>query len=194
MALKHRPAALLATALALCALLLAPAAASAIVRGVMPNCKVATAAASAIPREAPTARLGRAAVCLINRQRAARGLPRLRINPKLSRAARRHTRDMVRRRYFSHTSPRGSDMLGRVKRTGYLNGNFSWTVGENIAWGTRRLGSPMRIVQAWMHSPGHRANLLNGRFRELGIGVVAAGPTPTELAAATYTTTFGGRR
>lgn len=177
-----------------CSLLLAPANASAIVHGILPNCKVASAAASAVPREAPTVRLGRASVCLINRARARRGLPRLRINPKLSRAARRHTRDMVRRNYFSHYSPRGGDIVARTRRTGYLSGHFSWIVGENIAWGSGSRATPRSVVHAWLRSPGHRRNILNPRYRELGIGVVAAAPAHTRLPAATYTTTFGGRR
>jgi uncharacterized protein YkwD len=183
----------LAVAAVSCALLLAPPSASAIVRGILPNCKVATAAAAAIPRQAPTVRLGRAAVCLLNRRRIARGMPRLRINRRLSRAARRHTRDMVRRRYFGHTSPRGVDMLDRVRRTGYLHGPFSWTVGENIAWGARHRGSPRAVVGAWMRSPAHRHNILNPGFREMGIGVVAAAPRRLGMPAATYTTMFGLR-
>jgi uncharacterized protein YkwD len=177
-------------------LLAVPATAPAVVRGILPNCEVAAAAASKAPREAPTVRLGRAAVCLLNRRRAARGMPRLRINRRLSRAARRHTRDMVRRGYFGHTSPRGVDMLSRIKRTGYLGGGVrSWTVGENIAWGQKHRGSPRSIVRAWMRSSGHRHNILNPGFREMGIGVVAAAPGRRHRpAAATYTTTFGGRR
>jgi uncharacterized protein YkwD len=185
---------LLATALVSGLLLAAPTGAAAIVSGILPNCAVAASAASAAPREAPTVRLGRAAVCLLNRKRVARGMPKLRINRRLSRAARRHTRDMVRRRYFDHTSPRGTDMLARIKRTGYLSGPYSWTVGENIAWGASRRGSPREIVKAWMNSPGHRQNILNPAFRELGIGVVAAAPTRIGLPSATYTTTFGARR
>jgi uncharacterized protein YkwD len=194
MAQNTRRPAIVAAAAICCALLLAPASANAIVRGILPNCHVASAAASAIPRHAPTVRLGRAAVCLINRQRTRRGMARLRINPRLSRAARRHTRDMVRRRYFSHTSPRGVDMTARIRRTGYLNGPYRWSIAENIAWGGRRLGSPRAIVQAWMRSPGHRHNILNPAYREMGIGVVAAAPSRVHMASATYTTTFGARR
>lgn len=188
---SHRAALL---AVAVCCALLAPASASAIVRGMLPNCKVATAAASSIPREAPTVQLGRAAVCLLNRHRVHRGMAKLRINRRLSRAARRHTRDMVRRRYFDHTSPRGVDMVDRIRHTGYLKGPYRWTIGENIAWGTGTLGSPRAIVRAWMKSAGHRHNILNPGFREMGIGVVAAAPGRSATAAGTYTTTFGVRR
>jgi uncharacterized protein YkwD len=157
------------------------------------SCQVAVTAASSAPRQAPNIRLARAAVCLINEKRAARGLRRLRLNNRLSRAARRHTRDMVRHRYFAHVSKRGRDIVDRLHRTGYLGGRFSWTVGENLAWGSGGRGTPRKIVRAWMHSPGHRRNMLSPRFREIGIGVLAHGPVPTGRPAATYTTTFGAR-
>jgi uncharacterized protein YkwD len=157
------------------------------------SCKVAVTVASAVPREAPNFRLARAAVCLINEKRAARGLRRLRINYRLSRAARRHTHDMVRNRYFDHVSKRGRDVVDRLYGTGYLGGRSSWTVGENLAWGSGGKGTPHEIVRSWMHSPGHRQNMLSSRFREIGIGVVDQGPVRTKLPAATYTTTFGAR-
>jgi uncharacterized protein YkwD len=193
MVARNHRLALFAAAAACLVLLVAPASSNAVVRGILPKCKIATAAASAIPRSAPTVRLGRATVCLLNRKRIARGMPRLRINPRLSRAARRHTRDMVRRRYFDHTSPRGVDMVDRIRSTGYLSGPFSWSVAENIAWGSSRRGSPISIVRAWMHSSGHRHNILNPAYRELGIGVVASAPSRVGGPSATYTTTFGVR-
>jgi len=193
MARKSRHKSLLIAATVCIALMAVPTSASAIVRGILPNCIIARAAASALPREAPTVRLGRAAVCLLNRARIARGMPRLRINPRLSRAARRHTRDMVRHHYFSHTSPRSGEMTARIKRTGYLGPARSWSIGENIAWGASYMGSPRAIVKAWMRSPGHRNNILNPAFREMGIGVVAAAPSRTGTPSATYTTNFGYR-
>lgn len=189
----------LLAALVLCALLLALAppgadAARAKVSGYLPNCQVATTVASSLPRTAPTIRLARAAVCLINKRRSARGMARLRVNRRLSRAAAWHTRDMVRRSYFAHVSKRGRDVVDRLRNTHYLGGRFSWAVGENLAWGSGVLGTPRQIVRAWMDSPGHRRNMLDPRYREIGIGVVARGPVRTELPAATYTTTFGVRR
>ncbi|HEX2071756.1 MAG TPA: CAP domain-containing protein [Thermoleophilaceae bacterium] len=190
----------LLAALVLCALLLAlappgaDASPRARISGYLPNCHVATAVASFAPRTAPTIRLARAAVCLINARRSARGLPRLRINHRLSRAARWHTHDMVRRSYFGHVSQRGRDVVDRLYGARYLGGRFSWAVGENLAWGSGSLGTPRAIVRAWMDSPGHRRNMLDRRYREIGIGVIAAGPVQTEIPAATYTTTFGVRR
>lgn len=195
---SHRLLPVTIAALLLClALALVPAEADAAnvrISGYLPNCAVAASAASAEPRTMPTIRVARAAVCLINDRRARHGLPLLRINARLSRAAKWHTHDMVRRNYFGHTSRRGRDVVDRLYGARYLGGRFSWSVGENLAWGSGRLGTPRAIVRAWMRSSGHRQNMLNGNFREIGIGVIAAAPTRTNLPAATYTTTFGVRR
>ena len=156
--------------------------------------------------DAATARMGtasesqitRATLCLLNRERGRRGLPRLRLNDKLSLAADRHSRDMVRRGFFSHDSLGGGSFVDRIRRTGYLSSARSWSVGENLAWGTGNRGTPEQILSAWMRSPGHRANILSSRFREVGIGVhggapVSLGPLQLDLGAATYTTDFGAR-
>jgi hypothetical protein len=66
-------------------------------------------------------------------------------------------------------------------------------VGENIAWGESYLSTPANIVKAWMNSPPHKANVLNGEFEEIGLGIVPATPLTTN-AGATYTTDFGRRR
>ena len=147
------------------------------------------------PGEASEYALAKSAVCLINKQRARRGMRRLRLNTRLSEAARRHTIDMVKRNYFDHVSQSGTDIVDRLTRTGYMRGARSWTVGENLAWGSGTRSTPREILVAWMNSPGHRANILQRRFREIGIGVVFEAPHDTAGAtAATYTTTFGARR
>lgn len=185
------PKALAAVAAVACLAALLPATAAANAR---PSCKPTTvAAASALPRKAAPWRLARAAVCLINRRRVARGLRRLRLSPRLSRAARRHTRDMVRRRYFGHVSRSGTDVVDRLRRSGYIRGDISWAVGENLAWGSGRRATPRLIVRAWMRSSGHRRNILSPRFRDIGIGVTPHAPVRTKRPAATYTTTFGAR-
>ena len=145
------------------------------------------------PGAASEAVLAKSTVCLVNRQRARRGLRKLRVNARLSRAAYQHTVDMVKRNYFSHTSKSGADIVDRLSRTGYMRGARSWTVGENLAWGAGTRSPPREIVAAWMNSPGHRANILQRRFREIGIGVVFQAPRATSAVSATYTTTFGTR-
>ena len=137
--------------------------------------------------------LAASTVCLLNAERSERGLRGLRVNGRLSAAAQQHTSDMVRRRYFSHTSRSGNDMGDRIRSQGYLSGARSWMLGENLAWGSGERSTPRSIVRAWMDSPGHRRNILTARFREIGIGVVDQAPVRTGNRGATYTTTFGSR-
>lgn len=100
---------------------------------------------------------------LHNQTRANRGLSRLCVHPALQRAARAHSADMIRRDYFSH-----GNVGARLHNYGYR-----WrTYGENIAYGSGTSGAPRPIFSSWMNSSGHRANILNGRFREAGIGAV----------------------
>jgi len=150
-------------------------------------------AASARVGQASEDQLLRATLCLMNAERGRRGLPPLRLNNRLSDAADRHSRDMVRRRYFSHDSLTGASFIDRIRRSGYLRSARSWTVAENLAWGSGNRGTPEQIVRAWMASPGHRSNILTGRFREVGIGVSEGAPVRVGSAAATYTTDFGSR-
>lgn len=101
---------------------------------------------------------------LINKQRTQNGLSPLKENSELQRVARIKAQDMVNNNYFSHTSPTyGSpfDMMKSFK----ISYN---TAGENIAGNS----SNSSAVTAWMNSPGHRANILNGSFNQTGIGVV----------------------
>ena len=135
----------------------------------------------------------RATLCTLNRQRARHGLRRLKLNKRLSRAARRHARDMVRRGYFGHESPGGATFVDRIRRTGYLGGARSWTLGENLAWGTYDRATPRVITATWMRSAGHRANIVHASFREVGIGVVLGAPDAS-APGATYVTDFGAKR
>jgi uncharacterized protein YkwD len=150
-------------------------------------------AASSRIGEASDTQLARATLCLLNEERGRRGLGRLRLNDRLSAAADRHSRDMVRRNYFSHDSLSGATFVDRIRRTGYLRSARSWSVGENLAWGSGSRGTPEQILRAWMDSPAHRANILTRRFREIGIGVAEGAPVRVGVAAATYTTDFGSR-
>ena len=134
-----------------------------------------------------------AVLCLHNRERAARGLPLLRENTKLRKAAKAHSEDMVARRFFAHDTPGGPNMATRILRTGYARGQ-GWSLGENIAWGTGSLGTAAEIQRAWMNSPGHRANILRREFREIGIGIAVGAPVAGGTSGATYTADFGVRR
>lgn len=151
----------------------------------------ACASADAIPAQASRAAVTRAAVCEINLERRSNGLSALRVNARLSRAARRHSLDMVKRRYFAHTSPSGAQFVGRIRRAGYLRSAHRWLVGETLGWGWGGGGSAHEIVQAWMRSPEHRRILLTPSYREMGVGVVWGGPRQLHAPDATYTADFG---
>jgi uncharacterized protein YkwD len=148
--------------------------------------------AGAVPAKKGQRAAVRATLCKLNAARERHGLKPLKLNRRLSRAARRHSRDMVRRDYFAHDSPDGATVVGRIRRSGYLRGARSWTVGENLAWGTGRRSTPRAITKGWMNSAGHRANILSRSFRDIGIGVALGAPGVTGRAA-TYTTDFGSR-
>lgn len=132
-----------------------------------------------------------ATLCLINAERRERGLKPLRQNNRLAMAGKRHVRDMVRARYFAHDSRSGREFHERILRTGYARGRRA-TLGENLAWGTGSSASPRRIVDGWMKSPGHRANILRRQFREIGIAI-ATGTPAMGRDGATYATEFGAR-
>jgi uncharacterized protein YkwD len=152
----------------------------------------ACAGGGARPTSATLDRATDATVCLINQARAQHGLGALRSRSPLERAAAAHSRDMVRRDFFSHSSPGGSTPRQRIDRTGYLNGARSWAVGETIAWGTGGYATPASIVRGWLRSPGHRAILLDGRYDDLGIGIAIGAPSGGGRGA-TFTGDFGAR-
>lgn len=149
----------------------------------------ACSASHAEVRAAAIRRARNATLCLLNRVRARHGLRPFQLNRMLSRAARRHSRDMVRHRYFAHNSRDGRSPFDRMRATRYVPRNASWWLGENIAWGSGTLSQPAKIVRAWMHSPPHRANILSRRFRDIGIGIAVGAPLGGK--GATYTTDFG---
>jgi uncharacterized protein YkwD len=151
--------------------------------------------ADAVPGQAAGDDLRDATLCLMNAERTARGLGRLQAEPLLGRVATSYARQMVRGRFFDHTSPGGSTMLARIRATSYLRNVVSWSVGENLAWGSGSLATPRATVRAWMQSAEHRANLLDRHFADVGIGVAAGAPIaldPGELGG-TYVTDFGRR-
>jgi uncharacterized protein YkwD len=98
----------------------------------------------------------------INQARARHGALALRVSPALQRAARAHSRAMLRTGAFTH-----GDWYGRLRR----HGARGRTLGETIGWGVGGAGSPGAIVRMWLASPGHRANLLWRGARRAGVGV-----------------------
>jgi uncharacterized protein YkwD len=140
------------------------------------------------PNHASLRRVVHATLCLLNKKRRIHGLGRLHKNGDLNAASRGHARDMAAHNYFAH-----GDFVGRIRSSNYLSGTQTWSVGENIAWGSWHLATPKSIVYAWMHSPGHRANILNGGFSEIGIGIARGAPVGGIGDGATYVTDFGRR-
>jgi uncharacterized protein YkwD len=153
------------------------------------------AGAGLMPTHTNSAQIRAATLCLLNAQRSAHGLRKLRANQRLRRAATGYAHLMASSKFFSHTSPSGSTPLSRIRSTRYLSGARGWAIGENLAWGTGPLATPRRTVSAWMHSAGHRRNILDPAFREIGIGVARGAPVGVAAAAggATYATDFGAR-
>ena len=142
---------------------------------------------------APEPVLRHATLCLVNRERTRRGLRRLRQDRLLTKAGRGHVRDMIRKRYFAHTSRSGSSFAKRIFRTGYFRGARRWAAGENLAWGTGSRSTPRKIVRSWLASPGHRRTMLTRKWREIGIGIVQGTPRGHRNGA-TYAAEFAMRR
>ena len=101
-------------------------------------------------------------LALINNERSAALLPPLSIDSRLTQSARRHARDMADNNQLSHTGSDGSTAGQRIQAAGY---NYSW-YGENIGWG---FTSPGAMVDWWMNSPAHRANILHSQFTDVGV-------------------------
>lgn len=139
-------------------------------------------ALSAAPTPAAPTSAERSLLAAMNQTRAAHGLAPLRIDPRLERAARGHSRDMLRRGYFAH-----GNFRGRLVRAGARGP----AVGENLAWGTGSRATPQGVVAAWLASPSHRANLLRPGFRRVGLGRVV-GRFAGASGAAVVTADFAG--
>ena len=150
---------------------------------------VACASTATAPSPSNLRGIAAATICLLNAERASKGLAPLRKNGRLARASRNMANLMVSRKFFAHDTPDGRSVVDRVRPTGYMRG--SWSLGENLAWGSGPLATPRAIVNGWMNSPGHRANILRGKFRDIGIGIRLGAPQNGLSGGATYVTVFG---
>lgn len=105
---------------------------------------------------------------LVNAERAKQGLKPLQVDPELAKVARIKSQDMRDKNYFSHQSPTYGSPFEMMKQFG-----ISYrAAGENIAAGQK---TPEAVVEAWMNSPGHRANILNANYTHIGVGYVTGG-------------------
>ena len=103
------------------------------------------------------------AIQLLNRDRAKNGLKSLQADAKLTQVARSHAADMAKQNYFNHTNLQGKSPFDRMK----ANGIAYRLAGENIAYNH----SLEAMQEAWMNSPGHRANILNTGYTHAGVGL-----------------------
>ena len=115
------------------------------------------------PQSAPTGTVAQV-VALVNKERASAGCDPLTEDAQLEKAAQAHSDDMAARNFFDHVNPDGADPGQRITAAGY-----KWsTYGENIAQGQQ---TPEAVMDSWMNSPGHRANILNCAFKDIGVGI-----------------------
>jgi uncharacterized protein YkwD len=134
--------------------------------------------------------------CLIDRERRQRNRVALDLNGKLTKAAEKHTKRMIRDDCFDHKCPGEPGLGKRIRRTGYLDGADKWRYAENLGCDDTTSG----MVDAWLGDDFNRTNLLKRRYRDLGVGVEqGVPPTPPPAGtcpndAATFTLVFAVRK
>jgi uncharacterized protein YkwD len=132
-------------------------------------------------------------VCDKNQFSARNGLRPLSWDWRLWYGAQNHATDMATRHYLAHISPEGRGLADRMAPTGYIPASTSWTLSENLGFGTERLSSPLAITVGWMNSEVHRDNLLDPDVDNVGVGLgfgpIADGGQPGII----YVADFGHR-
>ena len=124
----------------------------------------------------------------MNQRRAHAGIGAFQENANLDNSSQGHAIAIAKQNSYSH-----ANAAARIRATGYLAGASVWSIGENLAWGPGRLGSPKRIVASWMRSPEHRRVLLGG-FRDIGVGMTKGAPfAHFGHNSATYTVDLASR-
>jgi uncharacterized protein YkwD len=164
----------------------APAAHAAATRPPAPRC----ADADLLPTADDLPAIRAALVCLHNQERVSRGLHPLENNAHLQAVATAHSNEKVADGCVAHASAGGTSFSTRIIRGGYGARSARLTLGENLACATGGLATPASLMDAWMHSPGHRANILTRAYRDIGIGLGFGGAD----AHLTVTADFGARR
>jgi uncharacterized protein YkwD len=141
--------------------------------------------------EATRERAIRTVLCLVNRERATRGVSAVRASNPLENAAVGHSDAMVSGKFFSHASRNGDSAQRRCTRTGYGRNAL---VGETIAWGSGPYATPAQLVGAFLASAEHRQIMLDRRYRDVGIGIALGAPrSGVPGDATTVTLDFGHR-
>jgi uncharacterized protein YkwD len=143
----------------------------------------------------PATSLARQVLTEMNATRRAHGLAPLRSSAALNAAAADHSREMARNGYFSHDSADGSPFWKRVQRYYPSGSGRGWSVGENLLWSSPSIGAA-GAIRAWLKSHEHRRNMLDPRWRDVGISTlhVAAAPGVFDgLEVTLVTADFGVR-
>ena len=131
----------------------------------------------------------------LNKIRLKHGLKPLRLSQPLSTAADAHSRSMGTLGFFDHDSRDGSAFWKRVQRFYSPDGYQTWSVGENLLWSSGHLSAATALA-LWMKSPGHRQNILTGRWREIGLSALKVSAAPGVFGGrdvVIITTDFGTR-
>jgi uncharacterized protein YkwD len=146
-----------------------------------------------MPSDGNQVQLNAAILCLVNAERAGAGLSVVSESAQLDQAAVGMARRMVAEHFFSHDTPDGKSVVDRVQPTGYLPNSGDWVVGENLAWGSGALSTPQAIVNGWMNSPGHKANILAPDYKDIGVAVAMGSPSTSLTGGTVYVNDFGAK-
>jgi uncharacterized protein YkwD len=166
--------------------------------GVFAAAALVVPAATAAPRHAQAALtpLESGVLVDINAFRREHHLAPLKLNARLSAAAREHTQEMAQQGYFSHDSANGAVFWKRIQGFYASSPWRYWSVGENLLWSSPDV-TPSHALEMWLASPEHKANLMNPRWREIGVAAVHEAAAPgvfNGLDVTIVTTDFGVRR
>jgi uncharacterized protein YkwD len=146
-----------------------------------------------MPSDSNIGDLNDAILCLVNGERADNGLPALNHVSQLDQSASGMCQRMITEHFFSHETPDGKTVVDRVEPTGYIPKSGDWVVGENLAWGSGALSTPQAIVNGWMNSPGHRANILAPDYKDIGLAACNGSPSPDHQGGTVYVNNFGAK-
>lgn len=145
------------------------------------------------PDDGNLATVNASVLCLVNGERAAAGLSALAANSQLAQAAEGMCKRMVSEKFFAHETPDGKTVVDRVEPTGYIPNSGDWVVGENLAWGSGALSTPQAIVNGWMNSPGHKANVLASDYKDIGVAACMGAPAEGKSGGTVYVHNFGAK-
>jgi len=148
--------------------------------------------ALAHPHRVPLPKIRRAITCLVNKERKQRGRHVLKPNRRLERAAQHHDDAMLAQDCFRHRCKGEPGFSRRVRKSGYTRGERAYGFAEDLGYEN----TPRQMIGRWLHSPINRHRMLNGAFRDIGVGVGWGAPVAgrDDGRFATYTVVFGWRR